>query len=426
MNNWLSRCLTSHLLTYIAILFLIAIGPVLIAIDLVFLKDWVKELKMGDFYTYLIFMGIISVWSIYGLIVNSMRNFGGFTVYMIGLVIVLCIHFVIGLVHLLLLFISYRPILMDSCLQRDSSRLFWWSLGYEDTSEMKQIYIHCSNQWKRFATERLTSWVIYSLFSLLCLLVIITYQRKLTHQNTKDLFKDEWSDEDESVRRDKRVSSITYHKVDFPLPKDDDNDNDDSNEKQEISSAMYQQRQRLFDEIAKRKRAKKNLDNRKSMLSSASNRNSVLVIHPLDLSQSHLSTDFVGGTTYQPPPMPPPPLHNQSDDVVMSWNRYHDDEALRMNEENIERQRRLQALSTERIEYEMYRTDEANHPHKATTCHSDDELVVTQTKENKSSHRKRPKLGRWSTVYSDNPSIYKPLIEQEKDEEHEHLMNSTN
>lgn len=34
--------------------------------------EWISSLRMGDFYTYLTFIGIVSVWSIYGLITTVM------------------------------------------------------------------------------------------------------------------------------------------------------------------------------------------------------------------------------------------------------------------------------------------------------------------------------------------------------------------
>jgi hypothetical protein len=84
---------------------------------------------------------------------------------MIGLIVGIVASIVVGFIHIMLLFINYRPVLMNSCLQRDPSRLFWWSLGFEDTSEMKQIYGNCQNQWVTFATERIASYLLYSILS---------------------------------------------------------------------------------------------------------------------------------------------------------------------------------------------------------------------------------------------------------------------
>lgn len=84
---------------------------------------------------------------------------------MIGLVVVTIVQFIIGFIHIMLLFTTYRAILMDSCLQRQPNRYFWWSLGYEDNEEMKKIYANCSGQWYSFVTERLASWIVYTAFS---------------------------------------------------------------------------------------------------------------------------------------------------------------------------------------------------------------------------------------------------------------------
>jgi hypothetical protein len=89
----------------------------------------------------------------------------GITVYMIGLFFVIIVQFIIGFIHIMLLFTMYRPILMDSCLQRQPTRYFWWSLGFEDNQEMSKIYTTCSSQWNSFAIERGVSWIVYSLVS---------------------------------------------------------------------------------------------------------------------------------------------------------------------------------------------------------------------------------------------------------------------
>lgn len=183
---------------------------------------------------------------------------------------------------------------------------------------------------------------------------------------------DEWSDEEgySNLMEKKHHSApqvMTYHDEEFPST-------DDS----ELSITMYQQRQKLFDEIAKRKRARKNL-NRKSLMTN-SDRNSVIVVHPLDLAQDP--------EVYQPPPMPPA-------EGSESWNRY-DDSALKEDQEALDRQKRVDALSTERLEYEMYRNEPSSN---ASSVHELSEAVQKDT-----SRRKRPKSARWSVSYSDTSS----------------------
>lgn len=55
--------------------------------------------------------------------------------------------------------------MMNNCLQRHPSRLFWWSLGFEDSEETKQILGGCQATWRGIATERIVSWLVYSILS---------------------------------------------------------------------------------------------------------------------------------------------------------------------------------------------------------------------------------------------------------------------
>ncbi|KAK4509439.1 uncharacterized protein ATC70_007791 [Mucor velutinosus] len=422
-------------------------APVVIAVDLTFLTDFINSMRMGDFYAYLTFIGIISVWSLYGLICTLMGSLGGVTVYMIGLLVGIVAAMIVGFIHIMLLFINYRPVLMNSCLQRDPSRLFWWSLGFEDTTEMKQIYANCQSQWATFATERIVSYVLYSILSSVCAFFVVSYQRQMIERDrqAKGVIASHsdsgWSDDEDdgySERRKLRGHSITYHDASFPSspnektkaasttsPANTAPSTPDNGTASVLSADMYQQRQRLFDEIAKRKKARKNLK-RKSITSNPT-RSSVLVVHPLDLSQDP--------EAYTPPPMPSAEPGKEEP----SWNRYNEKEStIREDEEAIERQKRLNALSAERMEYEMYRSDEVSStsssvvhkPHELDDDDDEGDAAVA-----KKSHRKRPTSGRWSQVYADN-SVSKPLTtlnqaneeeeEQEEDHENQQLMDPEN
>ncbi|OBZ84998.1 hypothetical protein A0J61_06954 [Choanephora cucurbitarum] len=380
---------------------LIVMGPILIAIDLTYLTDWVNSFRIGDFYTYLTFIGIVSLWSIFGF-ASVFWSPKAFTVYMIGLVIILVIHLILGCIHVILLFTKYQSYLINSCLQRHPSRLFWWDLGFDQSAEMKQIYADCTARWHDFTTERIVSWIVYSVVSFISLFFIVRYQRRLMSQRRQQYDQtDDWSDDDtryadndEKARL--RSSSITYHEVDFPQqekPKDQVNS---------VSVTMHRQRQRLFDEIAKRKRAKKQFIRRRSMNNNKANRNSGLVIHPLDLSQDP--------EAYHPPPMP-----ERTEEE--SWNRYHEAvNTLQEDEEAIERQRRLDALSAERMEYEAYRAEE---PYVDDTT----QMIATENQEDNAEEKEEQEnaiSNRWSTVYNNNTNKYAPLSttdQQEEDEE---------
>lgn len=199
------------------------------------------------------------------------------------------------------------------------------------------------------------------------------HQQYVTHQRNRAqgsvINNNEWSDGESHDDFDEKKRNlipnqvITYH--DEELPED-----------AEFSATMHQQRQKLFDEIAKRKRAKKSLNRRSLTNNDASNRNSVIV-HPLDLAQDP--------EAYQPPPMPPV-------DGSESWNRY-DDPQLNEDQEAIDRQKRVDALSAERLEYEMYRSAPSSRKNSIHT--------LTEVIKQDASRRKRPKSARWSTCFSE-------------------------
>ncbi|KAI9340102.1 hypothetical protein BD770DRAFT_431438 [Pilaira anomala] len=379
------------------------IGPIVIAVDLTFLKgnsiEWIGDLIMGDFYTYLSFIGVVSIWSIFGFTVMLMRSVAAVTAYTIGLFCFVNIHFIIGFVHILMLFTTYRPILMDSCLQRQPTRYFWWSLGFENSKEMKEIYQTCSSQWTRFATERFVSWIVYSIISYISLYFVVKYQSCMKEEYSKAQSiasgDRDWSDDDTYIHGENdSKEKMSYYHEEFP---------NKANER-ELSAEMYQQRQKIYDAIAKRKRANSNL--KRHSLASNSNRDSILGIHPLDLSQDP--------EVYRPPPMPP-----VDTEATESWNRYNDG-LLKEEQEAIERQKKVDALSTERLEYEMYR---AHKPQNEPSGNTIEEV------EKGASKRRRPSKMVWSAYDSDRSATdsdskyqsqkIKEVVKEEEEEEEE-------
>lgn len=223
--------------------------------------------------------------------------------------------------------------------------------------------------------------------------MVVKYQQYVTYQRNRaqGIVKEngEWSDEEghNDFQEKKPAQVITYH--DEELPED-----------AEFSATMHQQRQKLFDEIAKRKRARKNLNRRSLTSTDGSSRNSVIV-HPLDLAQDP--------EAYQPPPMPPV-------DGSESWNRY-DDPQLNEDQEAIDRQKRVDALSAERLEYEMYRSAPSSRKNSVHT--------LTEVIKHDASRRKRPKSARWSTCFSEtsNSTVNtRRLSSTYEDDEREELV----
>lgn len=89
----------------------------------------------------------------------------GINIYTYGLCFLVVVQFLIGFIHIILLYNTYRPILMNNCIQRQPSRFFWWSENYAENERFKETFDHCYSQWTQFSTERLVSWVVYSVAS---------------------------------------------------------------------------------------------------------------------------------------------------------------------------------------------------------------------------------------------------------------------
>lgn len=231
----------------------------------------------------------------------------------------------------------------------------------------------------------------------------MTYQRNKAQGIVTGATDGDWSDDGEDYsylvdekKRGLSTDKVAYYHEEFPTTKSEDN---------ELSASMHQQRQKLFDEIAKRKRARSSL-NRKPIIGNPANGDEALnVVHPLDLAQDP--------ELYEPPPMPP------AEETAESWNRYND-ELLREEQEALERQRRVDSLSTERLEYEMYRS------HSGTKSR---ESSVSETVRKEASRRKRPSTARWSACFTETGNIMQPLTsmreqynpneEQEQSEDYE-------
>lgn len=191
----------------------------------------------------------------------------------------------------------------------------------------------------------------------------------------------DWSDDGEDYKtlveekKDGSTDKVTYYHEEFPDTKTEEN---------ELSANMYQQRQKLFDEIAKRKRARSSL-NRRPTIGNPTDE-TIDVVHPLELAQDM--------EEYEPPPMPP------AEDKSGSWNRYNDD-LLREEQEALDRQRRVDSLSTERLEYEMYRS----HNNGSNSRENSISEVVRRD----ASRRKRPSTARWSACFTETGMGTQPL-----------------
>ncbi|CEG74818.1 hypothetical protein RMATCC62417_09963 [Rhizopus microsporus] len=391
-----SKLWSRQMLTIAFVALLLLFGPVLMSVDLAYLTG--KSFRMGDLYAYLTFIGIISLWCFLGLVVIVMKSVRGMTIFAYGLLVLTVVQFLIGFVHIVLLYNTYRPVLMNNCMQRQPYPFFWWAANYEENQEFKQIFDKCMHQWSQFSSERLISWIVYSAASGLVLAAVIIHKRHISdeYQKARGYIVSDQEGEWASEEKPTNEGAIRLDRSPPPYGGDE--------EKEMMDVSMHQQRQKLYDEIAKRKRAKKNL-NRKSVISNSSDPASVSVVHPLDLTKDP--------GIYQPPPMPPK-------DSQESWNRYEGTSVGDDERQELERQRRFNSHTSERLEYELFKSHEPQAHRRHSSFGEKRRSSRRKGSRFGSSQRHRPVSLRWSSVHAD--TAFTPLIEKSNDpevEEHE-------
>jgi hypothetical protein len=134
---------------------------------------------MVDFYIYIAITGVIIILTVIqffmiikvnagrlGLVLTffvtcAQRSLKGMRRLFLALSGVCAIQFVVGLVHIGLLYSRYQKKLLQKCLQRSPPGGFWWSFGYESMDELNKVYQSCAHNWIRFSLLRLLSCLIY-------------------------------------------------------------------------------------------------------------------------------------------------------------------------------------------------------------------------------------------------------------------------
>ncbi|KAI9281161.1 hypothetical protein BY458DRAFT_469534 [Sporodiniella umbellata] len=321
---------------------------------------------MPDLYIYLSMIGLVSVWSIYGLLMITKNSAKGISIYTYGLGILVVIQFFVGFVHVILLFNSYHSILMNNCLQRQPYRFFWWSANYTENEQFKQIYDQCFQRWSEFSNERLISWVVYSFASVVALALVIFHKiRTWDEYNAARGYvesnqEEEWS----SDKKPAKASSTTA-----PPPYGGET----------VEENMHQQRQRLYNEIDKRNRARNNLNRRSTLSSSSSTHNErpLSVIHPLDF---HKESEVELSSPHHPEP---------------TWQRPGEEEGG-----PAVRQKRFDSHTSERMEYELYKSGEP------ATRRRHSSVGEKQHRSHRKNSQKTRSV-RWSNAYGD---AHTPLV----------------
>ncbi|CAO3625671.1 unnamed protein product [Cunninghamella echinulata] len=131
------------------------------------------------------------------------------------------IQFLVGLTHILLLYINYHPILLRLCFIRQPNNEFWRALGYEDVNGIQEVLSTCQDEWEWLSYAHLLVWLVYSFVLILNILLVRRYCYRLKRKTQSTL--------------DKLVHSSTWDDKTFT-------ELDDNKE------SYQQQKQQLYDE----------------------------------------------------------------------------------------------------------------------------------------------------------------------------------
>ncbi|SAM01315.1 hypothetical protein [Absidia glauca] len=192
-GNLKQRCGSLFSTRNVALMSAVVLGVisiVLIALELSFLPQWVSSgVTMVDFYIYIAITGVIIILTVIQFFMIKKRSLKGMRRLFLVLGGVCAIQFVVGLVHIGLLYSRYQKKLLQKCLQRSPPGGFWWSFGYESMDELNKAYQSCAHNWIRFSLTRLFSCLVYGFLACLCLFFIQKYYYLLKGNAQSDLNK---------------------------------------------------------------------------------------------------------------------------------------------------------------------------------------------------------------------------------------------
>ncbi|KAI8342688.1 hypothetical protein BC941DRAFT_413566 [Chlamydoabsidia padenii] len=248
------------------ILCIISIG--LIALELLFLPQWVSSgVTMIDFYIYIAITGIIIILTVIEIFFIKKRSLKGIHRLFLALSGVCSAQFIVGLVHIGLLYSRYQKKLLEKCIQRIPPDGFWWSFGYESMDELNKAYQTCEHNWIRFSLLRLLSCLVFGLLACTCLFFIQKYYYRLKSNAQSDLNKLVHSSWDDPI-----TSPVENNNTTFDMEKNTFNPSppppepifypsptltltpEEMEANESIAFEKHGQRQKLYEEIAKRRR----------------------------------------------------------------------------------------------------------------------------------------------------------------------------
>ncbi|KAI7868593.1 hypothetical protein BDF14DRAFT_1791923 [Spinellus fusiger] len=354
-------------------LFIVSI--LMVVLGLLFTPVWAYQMKIGDLYTYSGILILVVLWCVSSIFSTSKHSVKGVRTCTNIMAVLTGIQFLVGCIHIMLLYLYYRPAMMSSCLQRQSARLFIWSPGYENIPEMLAIRQACDSDWNAFAAWRIIIWAIMTVMTLLCFISIKRYSHELSPHVILHSYDDDTEEGHHGKTPEKKYMGHVksndpdnQEESDHLLGKTSEKDQDEKqpshqNDSSHLTMAkdMYRQRQKLYAEIAKRRYGRDN-SRRRSKSHHASRKPSTSSVHPLDLANPSKEGSMNSPVMKE--------IEKSHLDATKAEEYYDlpyypadsDDTQGMETEEFKERTKRQDSFSAEKMDYENYRANHQNTP----------------------------------------------------------------
>jgi hypothetical protein len=147
------------------------------------------------------------------------------------------------------LLFQYQPLLFDLCLEKQTIQVFWWPLGgTQNNPMMKKVNDACGLEWHRFAKQRIVTLCVYNVILVSFLINGIRIGGLMIIKKLFCLY----------------VVTVFYHHQCQTQPIEEEKQIDHPLDEKFVAE-MYRQRQKIFDEIEKRREARKSIQRRGSL-----------------------------------------------------------------------------------------------------------------------------------------------------------------
>ncbi|ORX62369.1 hypothetical protein DM01DRAFT_324164 [Hesseltinella vesiculosa] len=300
-------------------------GIALIVVQVICFQNWSKSVAMIDYDIYLVLTGLASV-IVLGMVVftrkRTVRKLG----YMLWIsAFITLAQFIVGLVHSILIYATYRLTLLVRCFHR-SAPDSWNIFGISRTEAVQA----CHRDFKRFFLFNLLTCFGFSILMTVCLYLVYRYYRRLKIREKSNLAKlVQPSDEhmispSEENPLDNESGYDTYDPTTHLGQYSPRMPAESREEAEHLIDESRDQRQRLYDEIAKRKQLERLFHD------PSRPRRSLMFLSPAkrySLLSTHQSMDDLPTTTAHPYydtreyPASTDDLHTHHDAMAMPYQR---------------------------------------------------------------------------------------------------------